>query len=217
MQPTNNDSSLEALLEIRSIMDRSARFVSLSGMSGIWAGSTALVGAYIANRMLQSPRNTSIGSRRTEMGSPEFFDTFTVNLMLLGIAVFVVALVGAFYFTFKKAKRNNHTLWNNASRQLLIQGFFPMFAGAAFCVTFIYYGCDMFVGPACLVFYGLALISASRHTLSDIRYLGMLDVALGCCCLFFPGFSLYFWAAGFGILHIVYGAMMWNKYDKITG
>ena len=215
MQQEHQDASLEALREIRSIMDRSARFVSLSGMSGIWAGATALVGAYLAHLMLQSPNNRYIGTGVESTFA--YFDQFTVRLMLLGIAVFIVALAGAFYFTFKKAKRNNHSLWNNASRQLLLQGFFPLFAGGAFCFTFIYYGCAMFVGPACLVFYGLALISGSRHTLSDIRYLGMLDVALGCCSLFFPGFGLIFWAIGFGILHIVYGAMMWSKYDKISG
>lgn len=215
MQSTNNDSSLEALREIRSIMDRSARFVSLSGMSGIWAGSVALAGAYVAHLMLQSPNNRYMGTGNIIAQS--YFDPFTVNLMLLGLAVFVVALIGALYFTFKKAKRNSHSLWNNASRQLLLAGFFPLFAGGAFCVTFVYYGCGMFIGPACLVFYGLGLISGSRHTLSDIRYLGMLDVALGCANLFFPEHSLLFWAAGFGVLHILYGAMMWNKYDKISG
>ena len=215
MQAEKNDATLEALQDIRSIMDRSARFVSLAGMSGVWAGCTALAGAYIAHLMLQSPANRYIGTGIE--ASPAYFDAFTLRLMLLGFAVFIVALAGAFYFTFKKAKRNNHSLWNNASRQLLLQCFFPLFAGGAFCVTFIFYGCALFVGPACLAFYGLALISGSRHTLSDIRYLGMLDVALGCCNLFFPGFGLFFWAAGFGVLHIVYGIMMWNKYDKITG
>jgi hypothetical protein len=76
---------------------------------------------------------------------------------------------------------------------------------------FIYYGIGIFVAAACLVFYGLALISASRHTLSDIRYLGMLQVALGCTALFFPGYGLIFWALGFGLLHILYGAIMSGK------
>ena len=212
MQPENKDVTLEALQEIRSIMDRSARFVSLSGMSGVWAGATALVGAYIASGLLQRPEYRYIG--KGNEGTVAYFDSFTVHLMLLGIAVFAVALAGAFYFTYHKARRNGHTLWNYASRQLLLQALIPLLTGGIFCVTFIYYNCGFFVGPACLVFYGLALISGSKHTLSDIRYLGMLEVALGCTNLFFPGHGLYFWAAGFGVLHIIYGAMMWNKYDK---
>lgn len=212
MNTNTDNASLETLQDIRSIMDRSARFVSLSGMSGIWAGSVAIVGSYIAYQLLQQPAYKFIGKPLD--GTPEFFDKFTLHLLLLGIAVFVIALAGAFYFTYKKARKHSHTLWNNASRQLLIQGFFPLLAGGVFSVAFIYYGCGMFVAPVCLVFYGLALISGSRHTLSDIRYLGMLEVVLGCSALFFPGFGLYFWAIGFGILHIFYGAMMWNKYDK---
>ncbi len=212
MQANNNDATLEALQEIRSIMDRSARFVSLSGWSGIWAGLSALVGAFIARGWLMDPEFQTIGKRLDT--TPDYFDPFSVRLMMLGMGVFIVALCGALFFTWRKAQRSNQSLWNTASRQLLYQAFFPLFAGGVFCVTFVYYGCGMFVGPACLVFYGLSLISASRHTLSDIRYLGMLDVALGCCNLFFPGYGLYFWAAGFGVLHIVYGAVMWNKYDK---
>ncbi len=207
-----NEAHLEALQEIRSIMDRSVKFVSLSGMSGIWAGCTALIGAFIANTWLQKPLFQGMGAQATE--TTGYFDPLYIRFMLLGISVFFVALSGAFFFTFRKAKRLNHTLWSTASRQLMFYTFFPMFAGGVFCITFIYRGCGQFVGPACLVFYGLALISASKHTLSDIRYLGMLQVALGCCNLFFPDFGLYFWAAGFGVLHVIYGAVLWNKYDK---
>ncbi len=110
----------------------------------------------------------------------EHFDKFTNDIIFLGIAVFAVALAGALFFTHRKAKRMGQPLWNNASRLMAGQLFYPVFAGGVFCLLFIYYGCGMFVVPACLVFYGLALISAARHTLSDIRYLGMLDVALGC-------------------------------------
>lgn len=212
MLQDNKEASLETLQEIRNFMDRSARFVSLSGMSGIWAGLCALAGSYLAYGMLNHPDGRYVGTQG--QGTNAYFDSFTVHLMLLGLGVFLVAFAGAFFFTRRKARSLGHTLWSNASRQMLLSGFFPMLVGGIFSVTFIYYGCPMFVAPACLTFYGLAVISGSRHTLSDIRYLGMLEVALGCTCLFFPGYGLLFWAVGFGILHIVYGAIMWNKYDK---
>jgi hypothetical protein len=212
MQPYNKDETLDALQEIRSIMDRSARFISLSGWSGIWAGCTALVGSAIAWTWLQEPAYSGFG--RHSEASVGYFDSMTMRFIYLAACVALVAFTGGFYFTYRKAHRQGHKLWNNASRQMLLSLFFPLFAGGVFSVVFIYYGCGFFVGAACLTFYGLALISASRHTLSDIRYLGMFDVALGCAALFFPGFGLYFWALGFGVLHILYGAIMWNKYDK---
>lgn len=212
MQQNNNDETLEALKEIRTIMDRSARFISLSGWSGIWAGSTALAGAFVAYRWMRLPQYMLKGV--TLEAHSEYFDEYTVRFIYLAAIVFIVAFVGAFFFTWRKASRLNQTLWTNASRQMLLQLFFPMFAGGVFTTIFIYYGCGLFVAPACLTFYGLALISASRHTLSDIRYLGMFDVVLGCATLFFPGYGLFFMAIGFGVLHILYGALVWNKYDK---
>ena len=212
MYTENKDESLEALKEIRSIMDRSARFISLSGWSGIWAGSMALAGAGIAYSWLRQPGY----SYRDIPGaaSGDYFDSFTIRLLALGICVFAAALAGGYFFTSRKAKKQGFKLWNNASRQMLLHLFIPMFAGGAFTLFFIYYGLGLFIAPACLVFYGLALVSASSHTLSDIRYLGGLEVALGCACLLCPGYGLYFLAVGFGVLHILYGVIMWNKYDK---
>lgn len=211
MQQDNKDATLEALQEIRSIMDRSSRFISLSGWSGIWAGCMALGGAAIAYNWMQQPEYSHFGRRND--ASVGYFDAMTMRFIYLAGCIFLAAFLGGLYFTWRKASMHGQKLWNNASRQMLLALFFPLFAGGIFSMIFIYYGCGFFVAPACLAFYGLALISASRHTLSDIRYLGMFDVALGCTNLFFPGFGLLFWAIGFGLLHILYGVIMWNKYE----
>lgn len=190
----------------------SAQLLSLSGWSGVWTGVVALIGIFIAYSWLQKPGYSGIGT--TLYASAEHFDSFTANFIFLGVAVFLVALGGTLFFTHRQAAISGKPVWTNSSRLMLGQLFYPVFAGGVFCLLFIYYGCGMFVVPACLVFYGLALISAGRHTLSDIRYMGMLDVALGCTAMFFPGYGLIFWALGFGVLHIFYGVMMWGKYDK---
>src|SRR5271156_2059440 len=148
MQPENKEVSLETLQEIRSIMDRSARFITLSGWSGIWAGSTALVGAYIGYGWLKNPQIRYAGL--TSEGTFDYFDPFINRLILLAIGVFIVAISGGVYFTYQKTKAHGSKLWNNASRQLMLQLFYPLFAGGVFSVTFIYYGCSMFVAPACL-------------------------------------------------------------------
>ncbi len=212
-QEDNKEATLEALEEIRNIMDRSVRFISLSGWSGIWAGCTALAGSFIAYRWMLNPDFKYIRTAFSE-GSINYFDPYITRFIILGIAVFIIAFAGGLFFTWKKAHRQQQQLWSNASRQMLFHMFLPIFAGGIFTVMSVYYGCFMFIVPSCLAFYGLALIGASRHTLSDIRYLGMLDVTLGCASLFLPAFGLLFWATGFGLLHILYGAVMWNKYDK---
>lgn len=210
MNKQNPDDSLKALQEIRSIMERSARFLSLSGWSGVWAGCVALAGAFIANNRL--PYAWIINRNPGCI----LCDADTVQLLALAISVLLLALAGGVFFTWRKVKKQGERLWNAASKKLLAQLALPLVAGGVFCFGFIYYGDTRYLFPACLVFYGLALINGSKYTLSDIKYLGLFEVALGCINIFAPGYGLYFWAAGFGVLHIVYGIIMWNKYDKRT-
>ena len=70
------------------------------------------------------------------------------------------------------------------------------------------------VAPTTLVFYGLALLNASKYTLGDVKYLGYTQVILGLICAVFPNYGFWFWVIGFGFMHIVYGLIMYVKYDK---
>jgi len=211
MYPQTQDDSIEMLQEIRGIMNRSSRFLSLSGWSGVWAGCTAIAGAVIAYlRLCRLPDNV------LSLDMPENINGYTIQFFMLAAAIFIVALAGAFFFTYKKTKQLEQKLWSNASRQLLIQGSIPMLTGGIFVIAFILHGDGIFVAPTCLVFYGLALISASKYTMTDIRYLGLFEIILGCINLFLGGYGLIFWTLGFGVLHIIYGLVMWNKYDKRT-
>jgi hypothetical protein len=90
----------------------------------------------------------------------------------------------------------------------------PLTVGAIFIVRMMQLGEFELVAPACLIFYGLALVNASKYTLGEIRYLGYGQLALGIMNLWNIGYGLYFWAMGFGVLHIIYGIWMWYKYEK---
>ena len=199
----DKETSLETLQDIRAIMERSARFLSLSGWSGIWAGGVAVIAAIIAYNMLHNG-----------LWGGLFPGVVYGNYIFLGICTLVVALIGAWMFTAQKAKKQGLKVWNKASRQLAWQIAIPMLTGGLFIFAFIYHGVELMVSPACLCFYGLALINGSKYTLPDIRYLGYLEVVLGCINLYCLGYGIYFLAFGFGILHIVYGIIMWNKYDR---
>ena len=200
------------------MMARSARFLSLSGWSGIWAGCTALVGAAIGYAFLPHSlleANYLSGPTRMEDAAPYCFcGADFYQPLILATLIFIVALAGAYYFTWKKMRREGTSLWHPASKQLMVAVAVPMIVGGIFVLAFMRYGHPVYIAPACLAFYGLALVNGSKHTLTDIRYLGYLEILLGVICLFVPGWGLYFWVLGFGILHILYGIIMWNKYDK---
>lgn len=218
MSAETYDDSLQALRDIRDIMQRSAKFISLSGWSGVWAGCTALAGSLVAYNWLN---DLPVGYHRTTDAAAGFqvSDEYTgiaARFILLAIVVLVIALAGGFYFTWRKARRQNGTLWNSASRRMIAETSIPLIAGGIFVLNFIFMHHGVYIAATCLTFYGLALINGSKYTLSDIKYLGLCEVALGCISLFMPGYGLLFWAIGFGVLHILYGIFMWNKYEKNT-
>jgi hypothetical protein len=212
MSSSEQQHPMHTLQDIRSIMERSARFLSLSGWSGIWAGATAMVSATAAYNILHS--------YYLDYNSQGGFDTSRYiglrnNLFILGIITLIVAIGGGYFFTLRKVRQQGGTIWNSASRKALINLAIPLVTGAVVIIGFLYHDDWTYVSSSCLIFYGLGLINASKYTIDDVRYLGLCQVLLGLCGLFAPpSWGLYLWAIGFGILHIVYGAVMWNKYDR---
>lgn len=201
----------ETLHDIKQMMERSSRFISLSGLSGVAAGTVALIGAWFGNQTLKNYYG-SYNSRGFFSGD----DFSKLKLKLVGLAaiVFVAALASSFYFTWQRARRQNVSLWGPVSKRLFWNMSVPLIAGTGFILGMLRYDDWAYVSSACLIFYGLALINASKYTLTDIRYLGYCQIALGLINMFYIGYGLYFWALGFGVLHILYGIIMWNKYER---
>jgi hypothetical protein len=137
-----------------------------------------------------------------------------MRTQISGCVVLLCSLLSAFYFTWRKAKKNRVPMWEHTSKKLLINLLIPLVAGGLFVLGLLYHHEWIFVAPVCLVFYGLALVNASKYTLTDIRYIGLIEIVLGLINMFWPPYSLFFWAIGFGLLHIIYGWIMWRKYDK---
>ena len=200
---------LATLHEIRNIMDRSSRFISLSGLSGVAAGVSALIGAavvkwYLVNHNIDYSQ--TVGRNLTKEA--------IFYLLAVAALVFILALCSAIYFTARNARKNSHRVWDSKTERLLINLFIPLTAGGIFCAVLMYHDLPYLVTPAMLVFYGCALLNASKYTLSDIRYLGILEIILGLLAGFFVSYGLIAWTIGFGVLHIVYGILVYYKYER---
>lgn len=210
---TAADQSLETLQDIKRMMERSSRFISLSGLSGVSAGICALIGAWVAHSWISDYYSANGYVSRygyTHLAAADL----KWKLIELAIGVLVAALATSTLMTWRKAKKSRLPIWDPASKRLAINMMIPLAAGGFFVLGLLYRADWEYVAPSCLIFYGLALVNASKYTLTDIRYLGLLEIALGCVCMYYPHEGLYFWAAGFGALHIVYGLIMWWKYEK---
>lgn len=205
---------LDALADIRSMMEKSTKFISLSGLSGVFAGIFALIGAGVAFYYINNHHNNSdyYDYAYLEDGSVnvDFFVFFITDALL----VLVFALTSGFYFTYRKAKKKGQSIWNSSSKRLLVHLFLPLFAGGVFSLALLKYELFGLIAPVTMIFYGLALLNASKYTLHDIQYLGVLQIILGLISSFMIGYGLFFWALGFGVLHIVYGLIMYSKYEK---
>lgn len=203
--------SLQDVKDIRRLMERSSRFTSLSGLSCVAAGICALAGAFFGYRIISNYYGPDPAAW---IYSNNDFLELRFELLILAASVFLLAGGFAFYFTWRKTKRLKHSLWDHSSRRVFWNMVIPLLTGAIFVLGMLRYNEWAFVAPACLVFYGLALVNAGKYTLADIRYLGYCEIALGLVNMFFIGYGLYCWTIGFGVLHIVYGIIMWMKYDR---
>ena len=208
---SKENESLEALQDIRQMMQRSSRFLSLSGLSGIAAGVWGLIGAYFAYDWIAEYYHNY--NQAGGFSGPSF-QRLKFNLLLLAATVLGLALLSAFYFTWRKTKADNTALWNRTSRQLVINMLIPLVTGGLFLLAMLQQDNWQFIAPGSLVFYGLALVNGSKYTLSDIRYLGLSEIVVGLVATQYLGYGLHFWAFGFGVLHIVYGFIMWWKNER---
>jgi magnesium-transporting ATPase (P-type) len=195
------------LASIRSMMERSAKFISLSGLSGVLAGVYALIGAAAAYFVAHYP--ISPFDYRQYSISDTFF-----QLLLIAALVLVASLTTGLLLSKRKAKKHGLKFWTSASQRLFLNLAIPLISGGIFILIMLFTGHFGLAAPASLVFYGLALIQASSNTFDEIRYLGFSEIILGLISAAMPGYGLVFWALGFGVLHIVYGGIMYNKYDK---
>ena len=207
----HQSQTLREISDIKRIMERSSRFISLSGLSGIAAGLCALAGAYFANGIL---RDYYFKYNNGEGYSAEDFRTLVMKLLIVAGVVLLAALALAFIFTWRRAKRNRLPVWDLTARKLMWNVLIPLVVGGLFVLSMLQYDQWHFVAPACLIFYGLALVNGSKYTLSEIRYLGYLEIILGLVNTQFLNAGLYFWAVGFGVLHIIYGIIMWLRYER---
>ncbi|MDX2250636.1 MAG: OST5 family protein [Bacteroidia bacterium] len=205
---------LKDISEIRNLMEESSRFMSLSGLSGVGAGVVALVGAAGTYHYLHGHDMYS-NIVRMIRGKP-YLTTIEQLLALVGIALLILicAIGVATFFTVRNAKRQGKKIWTHSTQRMMINLFIPLVAGAVFCVQLAWYGFAALVAPATLVFYGMALLNAGKYTYREIRYLGISEIILGLIAASFLGYGIVFWALGFGVLHIVYGTVMYLKYER---
>jgi len=204
----NKQKYIEDLRDIKQMMNRSSRFISLSGLSGITAGILAILGAYLAYQTIYADQNY-LEYRQAILSSKRLF-----TLLIIASTTLLLSIAAGIFFTTRKAKRNKQKLWDLQTKNLLINLFIPLVTGGILCLILLLKGFIGIIAPLTLIFYGLALVNASKYTLEEVRSLGIVEILLGLLGIYFIGYGLIIWTIGFGIIHIVYGIIMHIKYGS---
>ena len=199
----NEQDYIEDIAEIRSMMERSSKFLSLSGWAGIMAGIYALAATWAAHSLFG-------------FWPDEIFYTSPglTKITFLAATILALSLITAVYFSWEKALTNNKSIWNATSRRLLASMAVPLVSGGILSIIFISKDLIGFVAPATLLFYGLALVNAGHYTIREVRLMGYVQIGLGLLNAGFIEYGLLFWALGFGIVHIIYGVYMHFRYER---
>ncbi len=209
------NTPISDLRHIRDLMERSRYFIGLSGLSGVGAGVSALLGVlailvygWVAEGpVVYVPDQLGFSSDHPWGIAPVPFLFCVASLVLTG------ALASGFYFTNRRVVRMGHEFAHPRTYKLLTNLALPLAIGGVFCLALIYHGYGGLIGPTTIIFYGLALLNGSNFVSEELRLLAYLEIGLGMVALFFLDYGLYFWATGFGLLHIIYGLWMYKKYD----
>lgn len=194
---------LKDISEIKNLMNKSSRFISLSGLSGVLAGIYALIGAAITYWLVDTY------SYGTLLLDGWIFRT----VMLVLILVALCSIASGVFLTTRKAKKNGEKIWDKSSRRLIYNFLIPLVSGGLYILIILSQGKYGQTGGLMLIFYGLALINASKYSIGYIKYLGFIQIVLGLIASYYPGYGFWLWVIGFGIMHIIYGTWMHFKYD----
>lgn len=207
----DKNKAIQSVNEIKELMERSSKFVSLSGMTGILVGIYSLIGAIMAIRILGLQHiTTGPYSKVLNVTTPMRLKI----IILLAAGVLIASIVTTIIISYSKSRKTNQKLFNKLTYRLIWNFSIPLLTGGLFCIALLFHGHYGLTSSVMLLFYGLALVNVSKYTFSNVAWLGYAFLILGLLDCFFEGHGLIFWTLGFGVLHIIYGLLFYFLYER---
>jgi len=209
----NKSEYIEDLRVIKKVMEESSRFLSLSGLSGLFAGLIALAGAIIAVFAFFDGKFLLQGGYFAGKTAESLLQ-LKIQLSVLSLLVLILALGVSLWLSYRKSVRKGLRMWTPVSKRLLVNLMVPLVTGGLLIIIFYFQFNWQLVIPSMLIFYGLALVGAGKFTYNDVFYLGLIEIITGIASVIFPVYGILFWCFGFGVLHIIYGLLLYRKYER---
>lgn len=210
---TNSVNPKEDIQAIREIMERSSKFMLLNSMAGFFAGTCALIGAALAWFVVLDSGGIYYDEFLCSVGGAPI-NSVTIGLGTVALAVLLLAGFAAFYFSYRKALKAGQSFWTSSTKRVLAHLLIPIISGGIFVLILVSRNYLDLTASAMLIFYGFALVNAGKFTSGEIHYLGMTEIVLGLMAGIFVQYGILFWVVGFGVIHLIYGVVMYYRYER---
>jgi hypothetical protein len=194
--PLAHDQALDALAEIRAVIDRSARYSRFSALSCFIAGAAGLAGSGACGFAPFAGTNPQQGW----------------NFIAIWTLVFFIALVSQVVLTYLKARQREEAFWTPIARTAFGALLGPGLAGLAGSAVLIQTSQWELLPGVWLLFYGCGLWGVSFFAPLFLRGLGAAFMLLGLLSWMFPGHSALALGLGFGGMHLLFGTVVVMRY-----
>ncbi|MBQ1408707.1 MAG: hypothetical protein IIY87_03000 [Bacteroidales bacterium] len=194
----NNNDALRDIKDIRSMMERSSRFLSISGWGVAAVGIIAIVAAWIAYKVF---------SDGTLFGYTHYLWAYKTKVAVVGSLILVVfcGMIVFFSSVIMARRRGVKFVFDKTMRRTVLNFSIPLLAGGILCLALVLEGHYGLTSSIMLIFYGLALINCHHFSHPVLGTLGYLELLLGLVDCFTVTHALLLWAVGFGLLHLIFG------------
>ena len=184
------DRAIENLRYIRATMERAGSFTAVPGWGQVAIGCTAAVAAVIAARQPTRFAWTA---------------TWAVECLL--------AVVLGGWSMVRKARAANDPIFSGPGRRFSLSFLPPFLAGAMLTIALVLAGDTARMPAVWLLLYGAGVTTGGAFSVRVVPVMGLCFMLLGAAALFTPPpWGDWWMGAGFGGLHIVFGAIIARRY-----
>lgn len=181
---------MDNLRFIRETMEGAARFTAVSGTGEVAVGLTAIAAAYLG--WLQESRTAWLGIWLCEA--------------VVGALVSIAAIV-------HKARRTNVSLISEPVRRFILGLLPPFVAGGVLTAVLFWKEQYAFLPGLWLLLYGTGVVTGGSYSVRIVPVMGIAFMGLGGLTLLAPAsWGDVLLAAGFGGLHIIFGAIIAGRH-----
>ena len=189
----------DSLLYIRRTLDAAGRLSTVSGTGIFFIGVLALAAVLVNVRFTGTPWDSALHPY--------------ASLAVWGVLLVFSAAITAFCMA-RKSSRTGVAFWSPVLRKALWPLSAPMALGAILSAAMLRAEHLEFLPVIWLGCYGAALTAAGVMSESPVRWMGISFMGLAISAVFLPySAGLALLAAGFGLLHIIFGAYIHWRLD----